>query len=172
LFGLAMVIVAATKIAFIGWGIGIESLDFTGISGHATRAALVFPVLFYFGFQRHPRKIFSLPVYLGVFWGLLISISRSKVHAHSVSEIVSGWMLGSAVCATFLYWIRTHTMLTSRRWLVTWSFAVICLSPLSRHAATSSESMVEGLALYVSGHKEPFVRENWHHRAPVTPALS
>ena len=162
LFGLAMVLVAATKIAFIGWGIGIEQLDFTGLSGHATRAALVFPVLFYFGLQRHPRTIFSLPLYFGVALGLLVAISRVKVHAHSISEIVSGWLLGSAACATFLFWIRTHAMLTSRRWLVTWSFAILCLSPLTRHSTTSSESMVESLALFLSGHKEPFVRQNWH----------
>ena len=42
-----MALVVATKIAFIGWGLGIQALDYTGISGHAMRATAVYPVLFY-----------------------------------------------------------------------------------------------------------------------------
>ena len=41
-----LVLVAATKIAFVGWGVGIRSIDFTGISGHAMRATAVLPVIF------------------------------------------------------------------------------------------------------------------------------
>src|SRR5690606_16724813 len=44
MFGTSLTLVAATKIAFIGWGIGIPGLDFTGISGHAMRACAVLPV--------------------------------------------------------------------------------------------------------------------------------
>ncbi|MFC6518687.1 hypothetical protein ACFQAT_01865 [Undibacterium arcticum] len=46
LFAAGMGLVVATKIAFIGWGIGIRSLDFTGFSGHSMRATAVIPVLF------------------------------------------------------------------------------------------------------------------------------
>jgi hypothetical protein len=59
LFGIAMLAVVATKIAFLGWGIGSEALDFTGISGHAARATAIFPVLFYLGLQNPPRIAFS-----------------------------------------------------------------------------------------------------------------
>ena len=40
-FGGALFVAAASQMAFIGWGIGIRSLSFTGFSGHATRAAAV-----------------------------------------------------------------------------------------------------------------------------------
>ena len=46
LFGAGLGVVVATKMAFIGWGIGIRSLDFTGFSGHTMRSAAVMPVLF------------------------------------------------------------------------------------------------------------------------------
>src|SRR5438128_493159 len=41
----AAAITTATKLAFLGWGIGIAALDFTGISGHAMFAAAVYPLL-------------------------------------------------------------------------------------------------------------------------------
>ena len=34
LFGITGAIVCASKLAFMGWGIGIRELDFTGFSGH------------------------------------------------------------------------------------------------------------------------------------------
>src|SRR4051794_7334239 len=52
LYGGAMGVVIATKMAFIGWGIGIRALDFAGFSGHAMRAAAVMPVLCYLILQR------------------------------------------------------------------------------------------------------------------------
>ena len=37
--------VLASKLAFLGWGIGIARLDFTGFSGHAAISAIVWPVV-------------------------------------------------------------------------------------------------------------------------------
>lgn len=44
-FGLAVAIVVASKLAFMGWGIGSHALDFTGVSGHAMMSAALWPVL-------------------------------------------------------------------------------------------------------------------------------
>ena len=41
----ATLITTASKVAFIGWGVGSASLNFTGISGHAMFAGAIFPVL-------------------------------------------------------------------------------------------------------------------------------
>lgn len=163
LFGLSMILVLASKIAFIGWGIGSEEWDFTGISGHATRAAAVFPILFYFGLQRAPRKINSLSVYSGVLLGLMITVSRVKVHAHSESEIVAGWLLGSAVSGAFLYLAHSKAVLISRRWLVLCSFSLLFVSPVM--VTVPSEGVITELALYLSGHTEPYDRSNWAHSA-------
>lgn len=38
-------ITTATKVAFFGYGVGYAPLGYTGISGHATFAAPVLPVL-------------------------------------------------------------------------------------------------------------------------------
>jgi hypothetical protein len=45
LLTLGALLTTASKIAFIGWGIGSAALDFTGISGHTMFAASVYPLL-------------------------------------------------------------------------------------------------------------------------------
>src|SRR5438445_2386701 len=69
LFTMGLALVAATKIAFVGWGIGIRSLDFTGFSGHAMRASAVMPVLFYLLLQKAPPFARTSGVLLGIVFG-------------------------------------------------------------------------------------------------------
>src|SRR5262249_56775331 len=37
-------IVLATKLAFLGWGIGVRDWGFTGVSGHAMMSTAIYPV--------------------------------------------------------------------------------------------------------------------------------
>jgi len=161
LFGFSMVLVLITKIAFVGWGIGIESLDFTGISGHATRAAMVFPVLFYFGLQRAPRKVNSFGVILGMVLAVLISISRVMVNAHSGSEVLAGWLLGTGMALIFFQIIKTHVILISRRWLLACSFFLLFISPTVK--PLQADDMIAQLALKISRHNKAFDRSRWGH---------
>ena len=39
LFGITGAIVCASKLAFMGWGLGIRELDYTGFSGHSALSA-------------------------------------------------------------------------------------------------------------------------------------
>ena len=51
--------VALSKLLFMGWCLGLRSLDFTGLSGHAAMAGVVLPVLFHLGpmaFRGHRQK--------------------------------------------------------------------------------------------------------------------
>lgn len=45
LFGITGAIVCASKLAFMGWGIGIRELDFTGFSGHTALSSAFWPIL-------------------------------------------------------------------------------------------------------------------------------
>jgi hypothetical protein len=45
LLSLAVLVTTASRVAFIGWGIGWAELDFTGISCHAMFATAVYPLL-------------------------------------------------------------------------------------------------------------------------------
>ncbi|MDP9108232.1 MAG: membrane-associated phospholipid phosphatase, partial [Pseudomonadota bacterium] len=77
LFGVGMLLVVASKIAFIGWGIGSQSLDFTGLSGHAMRACAVMPVLAYLIAQGGAQRAWRIGgIVTGICAGVLISVSR------------------------------------------------------------------------------------------------
>src|SRR5215217_2554483 len=52
LFGIGLLLVAITKIAYYGWGIGIPQWKFAGLSGHAMRACAVYPVVLYLMFLK------------------------------------------------------------------------------------------------------------------------
>jgi len=45
-FGITGAIVSASKLAFMGWGIGIRELDFTGFSGHSALFAAFWPIFY------------------------------------------------------------------------------------------------------------------------------
>jgi hypothetical protein len=101
----------------------------------------------------------SWSVYCGAILGLMIAVSRVKVHAHSGSEILAGWLLGSMVSAAFLYAMQTHSVLISRRWLVLCSFSLLFVSPAMK--PVQSDDVITDVALYLSGHTVPYDRSNW-----------
>lgn len=88
-------ITLASKLAFLGWGIGWPRLDFTGFSGHATMTAAVYPVALYLTTLERRRNPMRWAL-LGSLLAAMIAYSRLPLNAHSVSEVVSGWLLGTA----------------------------------------------------------------------------
>jgi membrane-associated phospholipid phosphatase len=160
LFGLAMLAVIATKLAFIGWGIGSASFDFTGFSGHATRAAAVFPVLFYLLLQTPSRTERSLAALSGMLVAAIIAVSRVVVHAHSISEALSGWLLGTLVSLMFLWRARNCTIMLPRRWLLVPSLVFLMAAPLAKPAP--AQQWITSAALFLSGLTEPFDRVKLH----------
>ncbi len=156
----AMGIVVASKIAFIGWGIGSREYDFTGFSGHAVRAMSIAPVLLYLLTQRTPAPVRLSAIVLGAGFGTLIAVSRIMVHAHSISESVSGWLLGAAVSFGFIYLlhksphIRAHNGVIALG-LVGLLFATPYVEP------TPTQRWITQAALYLSGHDRPYIRITW-----------
>ncbi|MHB0992551.1 MAG: phosphatase PAP2 family protein [Burkholderiales bacterium] len=153
-----MGVVVATKIAFVGWGLGIRSLNFTGFSGHAMRATAVAPVFFYMLLEKSPRIYKIAGVIAGLAFGILISYSRLVVHAHSVSEAVTGFLLGGAVALVFIGIIDRYR-LELNSWIIVLSVAVLLASPAIPPAPT--QRWITKTALYLSGHSSPYTRANW-----------
>src|SRR3569832_740889 len=100
-------IVLASKIAFIGWGWGSASLDFTGVSGHTMLATSILPV--WMGrLLAEPGQRFSLSgVSLGLVIGAAVGVSRLALEAHSPSEVMADWLLGLAISLT-AYTVMRH----------------------------------------------------------------
>jgi hypothetical protein len=148
--------VVVTKLAFIGWGIGIRSMDFTGVSGHAMRATAVFPALVYVLLGR-ARAVIRFPaIGAGFVCGLLVGLSRVMVGAHSIPEVVAGCALGGLVSLSFI-WI-TDAMPRPRlnRPLIVLSVLGLCGTAFAEPAPT--KLWLKEVALYLSGRDEAFRR--------------
>lgn len=160
LFGTALAVVVATKMAFIGWGIGIRSIDFAGFSGHAMRAAAVLPVLFYLMLEKAPRVLRAIGAFCGLALGLVVGISRLAIHVHSPSEVIAGWLLGSAVSISFIWLagstLRKHVFSPLR---IAVSLLALFTAPYVHPAPT--QQWLTNITLYVSGHDEPYPRGEW-----------
>ncbi|MBA0286287.1 phosphatase PAP2 family protein [Stenotrophomonas maltophilia] len=88
----------ASKLAFMGWGIGIKSVHFTGFSGHAAMSSVIYPVVgvLLAGPGKRARTFGRA---IGVLLATAIAWSRIPLHAHSLSEVVAGLALGLS-CST------------------------------------------------------------------------
>lgn len=158
-----MTLVVATKIAFIGWGLGIRGLDFTGISGHAMRATAVYPVLFYLVLLRTTPLVRMLGMTTGFGVAIAIDISRVVIHAHSISEAVAGFMLGGLISVVFLRSAASLKAFPVSRWaLAAGLLAVVAASYLK---PVPTEGWIEDVALALSGHDQPFTRAGWKPRS-------
>ena len=101
-FGFTGAIVLLSKIAFLAWGWGSESLDFTGFSGHTALSACFWPVLAWLAFARSRPGLRRLAVGMAYLLAVFIAISRLMLEAHSASEVILGGIVGSAASGWFL----------------------------------------------------------------------
>lgn len=159
LLGVAIGLVTATKIAFLGWGVGIHELDFTGVSGHAMLSSAVYPVAFFLMLPRAPRALRIAGVVVGLATGVAVGLSRVALDAHSPSEAVAGYVVGALTALVFVrYWWDAQPAQLSAL-AVTVSLAAITIALHSVHVPT--HRWITHLALTVSGHGHPYVRARW-----------
>ncbi len=86
----------ASKLAFMGWGIGIKSVHFTGFSGHAAMSSVIYPAVGVL-LAGPGRRARTFGLVIGVLLAAAIAWSRIPLHAHSLSEVIAGLMLGLGV---------------------------------------------------------------------------
>lgn len=147
-----------SKLLFMGWGIGIAGLNFTGVSGHTLLATAVLPLLLgaLCGFWLPRRARWG--VVLGLCLALGVAVSRVVLGAHSVSEVTIAWTMGLAVTVWSVphlaVGLRPHRLLRLAPWVL--------LLALHTGSATylPSHSWEVRLALWLSGHSAPFERRD------------
>jgi membrane-associated phospholipid phosphatase len=168
LLAVAVLVTTASKVAFIGWGIGWPELNFTGISGHAMFAAAVCPLLLGTLASHAPRAGQRLAVVAGYALAVLIGVSRVVVGAHSVSEVLAGLLVGGATSAAVLALVRLPSGLIGplvpavvALWLVLMPF---------KAPASKTHALVTRVALMMSGHERPYTRSAMLRRRQSTPA--
>lgn len=153
---LAVGITAASKIAFIGWGIGSASLNFTGFSGHAMHAAAVIPLLLGCVAAGSPRWVRRSAMAFALSLAALVALSRVVIGAHSPSEAVLGFALGalsSSLALTLGHPPHSHLP----RWLLASVLAALLLNS-SALPTLPTHDMVTRLALQLSGREKPYTR--------------
>lgn len=158
---LAALLTTLTKVAFIGYGIGSATWDFTGLSGHAMFSAAILPVLMrLLAVDQGPARV-RLAVTSGYALAGLVAVSRVLVGAHSVSEVIAGGLCGALVSALALAsWRRVPPLRVPVPLWLGVPMAIL----LAMHGAPPSQThdWVTRLSLQISGRAEPCTREALH----------
>lgn len=170
-FGGVMVIAALSQMAFIGWGIGVEAVSFTGFSGHAARAAAVFPVALFLAAERRGPRVRMVAVALGALLAVGVAVARVKVGAHMPSEAVTGCALGLGAAALFVRRARGARDSSPQRLLLVGMLAAVVLMP--RAEPFNSHQWLTAAALKLSGRDRVYLRNHWQPaRNPYVPPCS
>ncbi|MBO9651403.1 MAG: phosphatase PAP2 family protein [Variovorax sp.] len=103
-FGLGCSVILVSKLAFLGWGVGIAAIDFTGFSGHTALSASIWPVAGWLMASRQDHGVRVAAAAIGLVFAAVIGVSRIALDAHSYSEVLAGFLLGAAVSGMFLWW--------------------------------------------------------------------
>ncbi|HEL4834301.1 TPA: phosphatase PAP2 family protein, partial [Stenotrophomonas maltophilia] len=138
--------------AFMGWGIGIKSLYFTGFSGHAAMSSAVYPLVgvLLAGPERRARVTGLMS---GVLLAVAIAWSRIPLHAHSLSEVIAGLGLGLGCSAWALRGkapSRRPSAVTTTAAVLAGMFLPLTLPDIQTH------QLVIALAKLISGRTELF----------------
>lgn len=155
------VVVAATltlvsKILFMGWGIGMATLDFTGVSGHSVLAASVFPVLLHWLLAPQPPGTRYLV--LGLALAGVVAVSRVVLGAHSASEVIIAWCIGLVVSLLVLCAMPAPGH--PPRWVRLAPLLLLFAFHTSTATYLPSHTWEVRLSLALSGHDVPFTRQH------------
>jgi hypothetical protein len=153
---IAALVTIASKVAFIGWGLGWAEINFTGVSGHAMFAAAIYPILLvtFVSGDRQGSRLISLALGCGL--AVLIGVSRIKVGAHSPSEVLAGLIVGGAASATALA-ISETSVVSIKPVLLAILLVWAAVTPFELNAS-QTHSLVTRFALRMSGRATPFTR--------------
>ncbi|WP_281719103.1 phosphatase PAP2 family protein [Pandoraea apista] len=167
LFGAGALVVAASKVMFLGWGLGVRELDFTGVSGHTMLAATVYPVIAWLLLRRLAWPWRVLGMAAAVAGSVAVGASRVALSAHSISESVAGCAVGFAVCAAFAWFTRHDEAPNLKTLPMAASLFVLVMWLHGEQVPT--QRWITHIALTLSGREQPFRRISWLARKPSPP---
>lgn len=171
-FGTATFMVIATKLAFLGWGIGIHALDFTGISGHSMLSAAIFPILAFLVSSAASRPVRVGCVLLACLLATAIGFSRLVLQVHSPAEVAVGLGLGFAVAFTVIA-VAPLVDRSRHRLLAPALLGAMLLFGFGSYGERApSEGWLAVVAVRLSGHAQPYSRTVWRSQWAARTAVS
>ncbi|MBB4865232.1 membrane-associated phospholipid phosphatase [Pseudomonas nitritireducens] len=157
LFGFSTALVVASKLAFMGWGIGIPNLDFTGISGHSMMAGAVLPTLAAQLFTS--RRASLAAAALAAVVAILVGVSRLEINVHSPAEVYAGLALGLGTSAAFLGSTRASLPVFNPALLVL--VLALSLGQTVTGVRAPTHQLLERIAAHLADRDQPFQRGQW-----------
>ena len=103
-FALALALVAATKIAFLGWAVRLPALDYKAVSGHAASFTTVFPTLTFLLLRSSATSVRLTATAASLALGAMVAAALVHAGEHTAAEAIAGWLIGAgaSVCAIHL----------------------------------------------------------------------
>lgn len=157
----ASLLVAASKIAFYGWGIGIREWNLTCFSGHTVLALAFWPVFLALLVPPQWSRMRGIAVVAGVIVGLMVGISRLRLGAHPPSEVLAGVALGAISAALSLRGLRDHCLGVAQLGAAGVLVAVLCVWSGIRPSKLPTERWLAEWGAQLSERQKPFRRNEW-----------
>jgi membrane-associated phospholipid phosphatase len=98
---LGMALVGSTKVLYAGWGVTFAPFGFRVISGHTMLSTSIWAVTLALLLRGRSHHL-AFGAILGLVVGVLTGLARVFDLSHTMSESVSGWLVGSVVAVFFL----------------------------------------------------------------------
>ncbi|KAA5972947.1 MULTISPECIES: phosphatase PAP2 family protein [unclassified Pantoea] len=156
-FGLAGLLVSLSKIMFLGFGIGSARFNFTGFSGHSAMSSTLWPVMMWLISGRWSTFWRAVTIAIGYAIPLMVGFSRLVIHAHSVSEVLAGLLLGFTLSSAFLISQR-RTVLKGFSALQVGVAFLVPLLLMSHGRVATTQQFLERLSVKLAGLEKPFKR--------------
>lgn len=166
----ASLMVAASEVAFYGWGIGIRVWDLTCFSGHTVLAMGFWPVCMALLISPSHPLARCMAVIAGTGLAMAVAVSRAILGFHPWSEVVAGIVPGALIATLGLRSLRLQQLTINR---VTAIGAIIVSLALWTGARTSwtTEALFAKLGSALSGQERPYRRSDWNQKpSPIEPA--
>ncbi|CAN5605752.1 phosphatase PAP2 family protein [soil metagenome] len=155
--GLAASLTTVTKLAFLGWGVGSATFNFTGISGHAMFATAIYPVMVRTLLGKLPPPWPIVGALVGFAIAALVAVSRVMIHAHSWSEVIAGFLVGGMASACALMLMASNPPRLSSKWLWAGLAGWLVVMPL-RASPSVTHDIVTRVAITLADRDHPFSR--------------
>jgi len=142
---------------FLGFGIGSARFNFTGFSGHSAMSSTLWPVMMWLISGRWSTFWRAVTIAIGYAIPLMVGFSRLVIHAHSVSEVLAGLLLGFTLSSAFLISQR-RTVLKGFSALQVGVAFLVPLLLMGHGRVATTQQFLERLSVKLAGLEKPFKR--------------
>jgi membrane-associated phospholipid phosphatase len=142
-----MALVGVSKVLYAGCGVELSAINFRMISGHTMLSASVYTVAGGLLLGHFGKQWYRVGALGGLLFAALIGVSRVVIHAHTVAEVVSGWVLGAAIAMMLLVRVFDRPRKMPRAAFAGVALLVVSTLAYGRHAPF--QAMIEHYSWWV-----------------------